>query len=81
MTMTTAERALRVQGRPTKAVRRFVFVRSPDSNVKHLYYGQTFVEGEQTACGIRMRAGWEFAYRAKHFKGPYCRRCEEAKLG
>lgn len=44
-------------------VKRFAYVSLPSRSVLHRFYGHKFVEGEKTACGISMQAGWPFWYR------------------
>lgn len=56
-------------------MRRFFYVGSKDSNVAHICYSRTHVEGNLTACGRPVRAGWPWWHRAsKSFR--VCRHCE-----
>ena len=61
----------------TKA-KRFAFVKAPGRPTVHRIYGQ-LTDGEPTACGIRVKAGWAFWYRKekRHLVAP-CKRCEVA---
>jgi hypothetical protein len=66
-------------------VKRFARVSRPHGPVVHRYYGNRFVEGDLTACGIPMRAGWAFWIGNQgHPKwgdllGRPCKRCELSK--
>jgi hypothetical protein len=35
---------------------------SNNRTAKHRFYGKKFVEGEKTACGVRVQKGWSFWY-------------------
>ena len=62
-------------------VKRYAYVSSPHSTVRHRFYGRKFVEGEVTGCGIRVQKGWPFWYGGgRHPKwgdilGKDCKRC------
>lgn len=76
--LATENQLTRADEKPKKVARRFVFVQGPGGKVKHLYYGKKLVEGEATACGLPMQAGWRYASRATTLKGEHCRSCERA---
>lgn len=60
-------------------MKRFWYVFSPRSAVRHRYYGSKMIEGEQTACGIRMQPGWGYYdyLKAKKIARANCKRCEK----
>jgi hypothetical protein len=64
-------------------VRRYFAVTSPKAEdlVLHRYYGVKMVEGERTACGIAMGAGWLFwiPKHAPRLHYKHCLRCERTK--
>jgi hypothetical protein len=58
---------------------RFAYV-SPAKGAahSHRFYGRKFVEGERTACGIHVRAGWFFWYGKRGKRPPLCTHCLRA---
>lgn len=60
-------------------VQRFYYVAAPTSAVVHRFYGNKFVEGEKTACGVRVHAGWPYWLRRAFDPRRICARCEAAR--
>lgn len=57
-------------------VKRFFYVSSPRSLVRHIMYGKTHSEGA-AKCGTFVRKGWRWVMAAEAV-GPVCKRCEAA---
>lgn len=65
-----------------RRLRRFFFVASPTSVVKHRVYKtrDNPVEGDLAACGVAVRTGWRWIYYSHKdaTRLRKCKRCEHA---
>lgn len=62
-------------------VKRFFFVQAPLGRVRHVCYSNRHVEGDRTACGLRMLKGWKWASvsaKREMKRLPLCENCEWA---
>lgn len=62
------------------AVKRFFYVRSPRSHLRHRVFTKNMhvIEGDKTACGIVVPTHWKLAGSDKQSALARCRRCEKA---
>jgi hypothetical protein len=54
-------------------VRRFYYIGSPASNVRHRHFGK-LLEGEAVSCGLRLQKGWKWGPLT--IKQRLCQRCK-----